>query len=541
MSNLFAALFEPSSFTPHGFCLSWEPGLLWLHGLSDVVIGLSYFSIPLVLLQFARRRQDLEFRWVLWLFALFILACGTTHFLSVVTLWRPVYWLDGMVKLLTALVSVATAALLWPLLPRLLALPSPSALQLVNDQLTFQMQERERHIAALQEQDAALRHLQRMEALGKLSAGVAHDFNNVLQAISAGLHTMRRRAADPAMVRELADVTATAVGRGAAVAGRLLAIGRKAPLRAEPVAPDALLQGLTGVLAAGLSPGIEVRTEIDPATPPMLADRAQVETILLNLASNAQDAMPDGGTLTLTAHPEAVLEPHTAVPRLAPGPFVRLAVTDTGHGMPPDILARIGEPFFTTKPAGAGTGLGLAMARAFAEQSGGAFAVSSELGHGTVVTLWFPAAAPNPEAPAAEPPATRASRDLGLRAAHVLMVDDDAMVRDVLATELRDLGFRVTARPDAASALAYLQANPRPDLLVSDYAMPGMSGLELIEAVTSLDADLPINLLTGYAEPVALARLDGIVGRRVLLLRKPVSGEVLAERALQLLTERETS
>lgn len=160
MQSLLAALFEPSAFSPHGFCLLWEPGLIWLHALSDVGIGLAYFSIPLALVHFVRRRPDLEFGWILWLFASFILACGTTHFLAVVTLWVPLYWLDGAVKMVTALVSVATAILLWPLLPQALALPSPTAMRLVNEELSHQIEERDRQAAMLHEREAQLRQSQ---------------------------------------------------------------------------------------------------------------------------------------------------------------------------------------------------------------------------------------------------------------------------------------------------------------------------------------------------------------------------------------------
>ncbi len=533
MSHFFTTLFEPGSFTPHGFCLLWDPGLLWLHGVSDTVIGLSYFSIPLVLLQFARRRKDLEYRWVLWLFAIFILACGTTHFLALATLWLPLYWLDGTVKLITAVASVATAILLWPLLPRLLALPSPSALRLANEQLAWQMKEAQRHSAALQEQDATLRHLQRMEALGKLSAGIAHDFNNVLQAVSGGLQMIKRRSDNSESVRQLVDVTSNAVTRGAAVAGRLLAIGRKAPLRAETLAPDTLLRGLADVLAAGLSPDIDIQVEIDPGTPPMVADRAQLETILLNLAANARDAMPKGGTLTLTAQP-ATVDTSTTTTQLSPGQYVRLTLIDTGHGMAADILARTGEPFFTTKPEG--TGLGVAMARAFVEQSGGAFSIMSEAGRGTTVTLCFPAVAPEQEANQG-PPETLPSHYAPNRAIHILMVDDDSMVRDALAGEMEDLGFDVRTMPNAAEALVYIDSNPPPDVIVTDYAMAGMSGLQLIEAIGKRAIGLPIILLTGFAEPDALTRLDRIASPRIVLLRKPVTGEALAERISQMLAE----
>jgi signal transduction histidine kinase len=235
-----------------------------------------------------------------------------------------------------------------------------------------------------------------MEALGKLAGGIAHDFNNVLQAISGGLEFIERRAGDTPTVQRFARLCADAVKRGSAITNRLLAFARSGALEAEPIAPRPLLDGLREMLSPLL--GVDIMMEVDASAdlPPLFADRDQLETALVNLSLNARDAMPDGGTLRLTARLDTAPAPPDAARNVA---CIRLDVSDTGTGMDAETLARASEPFYTTKPIGKGTGLGLSMARGFAEQSGGAFAMDSEPGRGTTITLWLPqAGAANAEA-----------------------------------------------------------------------------------------------------------------------------------------------
>jgi PAS domain S-box-containing protein len=246
-----------------------------------------------------------------------------------------------------------------------------------------------------------LRQAQKMEALGQLAGGIAHDFNNVLQAMSGGLNGIRRRASDSNAVLELVDMAEGAAKRGAAVTSRLLAFARNDELVAAAVPTAELLEGVREILVHTLNKSIKILTVWDPATPPLLADRAQLETVLVNLAVNARDAMPEGGQLTISGASDTVSERNPQ--GLAPGQYVRLGVTDTGSGMDAATLERACEPFFTTKPLGQGTGLGLAMARGFAQQSGGGFAISSILGQGTTVMLWFPQALAITKAGVAEP------------------------------------------------------------------------------------------------------------------------------------------
>ena len=241
-------------------------------------------------------------------------------------------------------------------------------------------------VAAREQAQAALHQSQRMEALGKLASGVAHDFNNVLQAVGGSLALILRAPADTARVLRVAALARDAVARGSAITGRMLSLARRADLHAGPVDASALLHDLQVVLDHTLGGGVRVEVDAPPGLPPLLADRGQLETVLINLATNARDAMPRGGTFLLSAALDATLDAASG------GGAIRIEATDTGEGMAPDVLARAREPFFTTKPAGIGTGLGLALAHGFAEQSGGRLHIDSMPGQGTVVTLVLPLA-----------------------------------------------------------------------------------------------------------------------------------------------------
>ena len=387
---------------------------------------------------------------------------------------------------------------------------------------------RERELA-----EARLAQAQRMEALGQLAGGIAHDFNNVLQAVTGGLSLIQRRSDNPAAVKELARMAGDAAQRGASITGRLLAFARRGALRAEPVPPWPLLEGLHEILAHTLGAGITMRVVADQSLPPLLANKGQLETVLVNLAVNARDAMPSGGTLLLAATHEMVLDAAAHPAGLTPGGYLRLAVSDTGTGMDAATLARASEPFFTTKPLGQGTGLGLAMARGFAHQSDGALVIESASGQGTTVTLWFPQAVT--ALAVSDPALLESAAPAVLTSARVLVVDDDAMVREVVACQMEELGYCVTQAGDGLEALAQLDGGAAVDLLISDFAMPGMDGLTLIREARRRRPKLPALLLTGYVDAsVRLAVEDAAMGSTALL-RKPVSDTVLAERAAALL------
>ncbi len=404
-------------------------------------------------------------------------------------------------------------------------------LRRLNEQLEARVAE---ETATRVQVQAQLAEAQRMEALGQLAGGIAHDFNNVLQAVSGGLSLIERRSADPVAVARLARMAGDASARGAAITGRLLAFSRRGELRAVQVPPATLLESLREILGSTLGAGISVRIQAEADASPLMADKAQLETVLINLAVNARDAMPGGGILILAARGQTVPGLPDYPAALRNGDYVRLDVTDTGTGMDAATLVRASEPFFTTKPAGQGTGLGLAMARGFAQQSGGAFSIDSAPGQGTTISLWFPVA------PAAADPADAAlpqsSALAAPRSPRVLLVDDDAFVREALAGQLADQGYRVTAASDGLAALALTDAGEPFDLLITDMSMPGMNGLLLIYEVRLRMPDIPALLLTGYADPTLQLEIDSGSDDATILLRKPIAAEDLTKHAAVLLS-----
>ena len=389
-------------------------------------------------------------------------------------------------------------------------------------------------IAERQQTEAALLQAQKVQAVGQLAGGIAHDFNNVLQAVLGGVSLIRRRAADGPAVQRLAGMVEDAARRGESVTRRLLAFSRREELRADTLEVGALLHGLHEVLAATLGSRIRVLVEATPGLPHVFADRGQLETVLVNLATNARDAMPAGGTLTLRAEQRRP----QGVEGLAPGDYVRITVTDTGEGMCPSTLARASEAFFTTKPLGQGTGLGLAMARSFAQGSGGALEIVSEAGRGTEVGLWLPVMATNPVAPAAPARPGRPETEGRYRRPRVLLVDDEPIVRDVLATQLADAGFSVTESPDGNAALTQLRQGGPFDILVTDLAMPGLDGVALIREAQRSQPGLPAILVTGYAGEAASLAVGAAIAGSFTLLRKPVTGVELADHVAALLGAR---
>jgi PAS domain S-box-containing protein len=358
--------------------------------------------------------------------------------------------------------------------------------------VTQDITERKQAQEALEQTRLALFQSQKLDAIGQLTGGVAHDFNNLLMAIIGSLELARKRLPDDPRVTPLLDNAMLGAQRGAALTQRMLAFARKQTLELRAVDVPALIAGLTGLLERSLGPSISIETSLASDLPPALADANQLETALVNLALNARDAMQGCGTITIEARRE------TAGPDAAAGPggFIRIAVGDTGEGMDEATLARATEPFFTTKGVGKGTGLGLSMAHGIAEQSGGRLIIRSCLGEGTVVELWLPQAAAGTASGAtdAAPRARPASPPLT-----VLAVDDDSLVLINAAFMLEDLGHRALTALSAAEALEVL-GRESVDLVVTDYAMPGVNGLQLAATIAEKHPELPVILATGYAE-----------------------------------------
>jgi PAS domain S-box-containing protein len=407
------------------------------------------------------------------------------------------------------------------------------ALRKLTEDLAVRLYENEDLMAILRDEvgarEAAQRraaHAERLQALGQLAGGIAHDFNNVLQLIQGATTLIDQHTDDDGIVR-LARLAMKAARRGGAITRRLLAFGRRGDLRAETLDVAAMLNGLREIFVHTLGVNIEVDIGLEEGLPPVFADKAQLETVLVNLATNARDAMPEGGRLSLSAVTE-IVPPGSApnLPSLAPGRYVRLLVADTGTGMDADTLARAQEPFFTTKGSGAGTGLGLPMARSFSEQSGGALHIESSPGHGTTITLWLPedgadrsiATVVTPDAPEAAISVTRTPS----QPARVLLVDDEDELREVLAQNLEERGYNVLEAVSSREALALLADGETVDILVTDLSMPNMDGIALIQHAHQRRPGLPAVLLTGYVgDGVAVATDEAITGA-YSLARKPI-------------------
>ncbi|WP_245163252.1 hybrid sensor histidine kinase/response regulator [Bradyrhizobium vignae] len=633
--------------SPHGICLLWEPELIGLHVVSDACIAAAYFSIPFALAILVTKRRDLKFGWVYWAFAIFIMACGLTHVLSIYTLWVPVYGIEGLVKAATAVASVLTAAALWPLLPKILTIPSPFELRQVQAALEeeeiksrdatlllqqvrdaqramresvarltaivetavdgvflFDAQDRillfnpacermfgyradevmNRNVGMLMpDADAApagqarhfatggeaiglrkdgstfpvdlsvgqarqdgelifvgivhdltarklteqqLQQAQKMETVGQLSGGIAHDFNNLLTVIIGNAEHLSEQLKERPDLRRFADDICQSGERGAELTQRLLAFSRRQLLQPQTIDCRSLLDSMFKLLKRTLREDIEIRTTSGPGTILAFADRAQLESAVLNLALNAQDAMPSGGHLTLSTELAAIDDDYRALhPEVAPGAYALISVTDDGEGMTADVTARVFEPFFTTKEVGKGSGLGLSMVYGFAKQSGGHVAIYSEAGLGTTVRIYLPranAGQSQPDLPDSEAAAPRGYET-------ILIVEDDPFVRSSVIRRVEALGYRVIAAVKGKDALQQLRSDPSIDLLFTDVVMPGgMSGWELADQARRVRPGLPVLFTSGYALETLVEQ--GRAQAQAIVLTKPYRKADLAER-----------
>src|SRR5690242_19480087 len=374
------------------------------------------------------------------------------------------------------------------------------ALKEANDQLRVEMAERARV-------EETLRQAQRIEAIGRLTGGIAHDFNNLLMVISGGLEMLQRQI-DPARRRRLMDGMLQATQRGASLTRQLLAFSRRQPLKPEAVDLAKHIGAMRELLDRSLRGDVNVELDFPDTLWPVNVDAAELELAVLNLAVNARDAMPNGGTIVMLGENL----PNIADDELA-GDYVRLSVTDTG--MLPEVRAHVFEPYFTTKDVGKGSGLGLAQVYGFAIQSRGAVRIDSEVGRGTSIALYLPRSDKAPRDAEPHPESQRVERQLVHGAGRVLLVEDDDEVAALASEMLGRLGYEVTRAATAAAALGAL-ANGRPvDIVFSDIMMPGgMNGVELAREIRRRRAELPVLLTSGYAE--AAAREANSAGIRIL-------------------------
>jgi signal transduction histidine kinase len=370
------------------------------------------------------------------------------------------------------------------------AFPSGEGIVLLFRDIT----EHKHAVEARRLMEEQLHQSQKMEAVGQLTGGVAHDFNNLLMVISGNLELIESRTADDEGVRGLAIAARKAAHRGASLTAQLLAFSRRQRLNPKTILVNALIRDFQALILRALGDGCMVKLVAEDQLWPCHVDPAQLETALLNLALNARDAMPDGGRLQIEARNVTLVE--GAVAGVTPGSYVRLSVTDTGCGMPPETLDRVFEPFFTTKEVGKGTGLGLSMVYGFVRQSGGHVTIESTVGVGTTVSLFLPRSTQASEVGLDSAPPQEVTAGSG----RVLMVEDDHDVMDVTSTILRELGYEVHCAQDGTDAIRMLRADRRFDLLFSDIMMPGgISGIELAREAKHLRSNIKILLTSGNA------------------------------------------
>jgi PAS domain S-box-containing protein len=404
-----------------------------------------------------------------------------------------------------------------------------AALRELNETLERRVSERTADLSAALERlrgevaereraEEALRQAQKMEAVGQLTGGIAHDFNNLLTPILGGLEMIASRV-DDVRLKRISQTALESARRGAKLTSQLLAFSRIQRLAMRPVEVNAVIANMRQILKHTLGTAIEIRTEFDPAAGCAVCDENQLENAILNLALNARDAMEGGGLITIAT---ACVE-ESGAPDIEPGAYVRVTVADTGTGMKPEILARALEPFYSTKPLGKGTGLGLAQVYGIAQQSGGTVRIESEEGKGTQVHILLPrsrgeAASADETRPGAPAPGPGSARR------RILVVDDDPDVRAFLEDALDELGHDVAACDCGEAALAEV-ARDCPDLILLDFAMPGMNGADVAREVRASCPDVPIVFVTGYAES---EQLEAALGRDVKVLRKPFTVDELA-------------
>ena len=547
-------------FMPHGFCYLWTPRLLWLHVVSDSLIALSYTTIPFTLVWFVRKRKDLPFDWMFLCFGLFIVACGATHYMEIWNTWNADYWAAGWVKLITAGASVVTAALLVPLMPKAVALPSPEMYRVEIDErrraeaalheanvdlenrVALRTAELARSNAALEVElterkraQEELVHARKMEAVGRLAGGIAHDFNNLLMVVlgNSELILTRLPGTDP-NAANARDISSAAT-RAASLTQQLLAFGRKQVLQPRVLCLNETLCGMEAMIRGLCGENIQVAYVLHSELGNVKADPGQMEQVVVNLLLNARDAMPKGGWLTVeTENAELTEKPSRhGAEEFSPGPFVKMTVRDTGHGIPPELFPRLFEPFFTTKALGQGTGLGLATVYGILSQSGGYVSVDSEVGRGSALSVYLPRVElPEPHAP--DVPANRA---MPRGDETLLLVEDEASVRKVTRQILENSGFRVLEADSGKRALEVMRGfDGCIDLMVTDVVMPGMSGRELADHARQGAQDLPVIFISAHTDDALLKH--GVEQSRDTLLSKPVSSEELVRKVRRVLDER---
>ncbi|GAC1345990.1 MAG: hypothetical protein NVSMB18_26960 [Acetobacteraceae bacterium] len=391
-------------------------------------------------------------------------------------------------------------------------------------------------ITGRRQAEEQLRQSQKMEAVGQLTGGIAHDFNNLLAGITGSLELLGRRLAAGRTdgLERYTSAAMAAAQRAAALVQRLLAFARRQPLDPKRVDANRLVASMEELLRRTMGPAIELELRLASGLWPILCDPNQLESALLNLTINARDAMPEGGSLRIETRNAALDEVHVGAQgeEVGPGQYVAIGVTDTGVGMPPNVVAKVFDPFFTTKPLGQGTGLGLSMLYGFITQSGGQVRVASEVGRGTTLVLYLPRL--RGEMEEAGDPAMEASDRQSGTGETVLVVEDEPTVRMLITETLHELGYAALEAADGPSGLLILQSAQRIDLLVTDVGLPGLNGRQLADAARVHRPGLRVLFITGYAHNAALG--DGtVLEPGMAMITKPFALDALAAKIRSML------
>jgi nitrogen-specific signal transduction histidine kinase/CheY-like chemotaxis protein len=413
-------------------------------------------------------------------------------------------------------------------------MPEDGALYLLGRDVTVEREASE----SLRSAEEALRQSQKMEAVGQLTGGLAHDFNNILTGIVGSLDLLQTRIGQGRVAEAARYIKSamTSANRAAALTHRLLAFARRQPLDPKPLDVNRLIGSMEELLRRSIGERIAVELVAAGGLWPTFCDPNQLENVLLNLAINARDAMAGGGTLTIETSNTHLDDTYAARVRdVIPGQYICLSVTDTGTGMTPEVIARAFEPFFTTKPIGQGTGLGLSMVYGFAKQSNGHARIYSEAGQGTTIKLYLPRYRGQVEDNAVQDDADERP---GGEGETVLVIEDDPVVRELVVEILQETGYRALQAGDGPAGLKIIQSDQRIDLLVTDVGLPGMNGRQVADAARLQRPDLKVLFITGYAENAALA--SGFLDPGMTMITKPFAVDLLIERVREMITGERT-
>lgn len=529
-SGYLGRLFEV--YVPRQVCMNYESDVIVMHIVADILIAAAYYSIPLGLAYFVRKRLDLAYQWMFWLFAAFILFCGTTHIFNVIAIWHPLYRLDGVIKLLTGFISVATAIMLWPIIPKALMLPSPAQLEqrVIERTAELSAEVSARTAAEVRERDARSQAEFANRAKDEFLATLSHELRTPINAILGWTQIVRRGRFDPKDTHEAIDVIERNARSQAQLIEELLDMSRiiSGKLRLEMQATDInrVIEAAAATIQPGaMAKGVQVDFQLQKDIPAVNADPYRMQQIIWNLLSNALKFTPTGGCIRICSR-------FTPAADQTAG-YVWVDVTDTGIGIDSEFLPRIFERFWQAD-AGAnrkfgGLGLGLAIVRHLVEAHGGTIAASSAgTNQGSTFTIRLPAVVRHVLTDGAKSPAPESLPDLkGMR---ILLVDDQLDTLIAIRRLLQDVGASVTTADSAPAALAAVEQDP-PAILLSDIGMPGEDGYSLIAKIRQLPPDrggkMPAVAITAFAR--SEDRIKALNAGFQMHLAKPIdAGELIA-------------